>query len=96
MPVTHPRSPSRSASPAAKRPKLSAEVTTSAVVPNTDLPEALSSMTEEEEVEHIMSLPFEYEKKYEKEVNYGEKLVLAPMVRTGSCECLFMHAIIEC
>lgn len=53
-------------------------------------------MTEEEEVEHIMSLPFEYEKKYEKEVNYGEKLVLAPMVRTGSCECLFMHAIIEC
>jgi tRNA-dihydrouridine synthase 2 len=33
-----------------------------------------------------MALPFEFEKKYENEIDYRNKLVLAPMVRTGSCE----------
>lgn len=33
-----------------------------------------------------MRLPIEYEKSYEHELDYRDKLVLAPMVRTGSCE----------
>lgn len=37
-------------------------------------------------VEEQMSLPFEYTKEYEQELDYRNKLVLAPMVRTGSCE----------
>jgi hypothetical protein len=37
-------------------------------------------------VEREMALPFEYEKKYTHELDYRNKLVLAPMVRTGSCK----------
>ncbi|OCF31727.1 tRNA-dihydrouridine synthase 2 [Kwoniella heveanensis BCC8398] len=40
--------------------------------------------SEEELVEEQMSLPIEYPKSYENELDYKEKLVLAPMVRTGS------------
>ncbi|WWD20302.1 hypothetical protein CI109_104778 [Kwoniella shandongensis] len=40
--------------------------------------------TEEELVEEQMSLPIEFPKSYERELEYREKLVLAPMVRTGS------------
>jgi hypothetical protein len=36
-------------------------------------------------------LPLEFEKQYEKEIQYGEKLVLAPMVRTGSCKSPLMY-----
>jgi hypothetical protein len=43
-------------------------------------------VSEAELVEMEMGLPFEYEKKYEHEIDYRNKLVLAPMVRTGSCE----------
>jgi hypothetical protein len=44
-------------------------------------------------VEREMGLPFEFEKKYENEIDYRNKLVLAPMVRTGSCKFihLFQH-----
>jgi tRNA-dihydrouridine synthase 2 len=43
-------------------------------------------MTEEEMVEREMGLPIEHVKTYENELDYRNKLVLAPMVRTGSCE----------
>jgi hypothetical protein len=43
-------------------------------------------MSEAELVEREMALPFEYEKKYTHELDYRNKLVLAPMVRTGSCK----------
>lgn len=37
-------------------------------------------------VREQMELPIEHVKKYEHEVEYRNKLVLAPMVRSGSCE----------
>lgn len=37
-------------------------------------------------VEKEMGLPIEFERTYEHELDYRNKLVLAPMVRTGSCE----------
>ncbi|WVQ95833.1 hypothetical protein IAU59_002932 [Kwoniella sp. CBS 9459] len=40
--------------------------------------------TEAELVEEQMRLPIEFPKTYENELDYREKLVLAPMVRTGS------------
>ncbi|WVW86925.1 hypothetical protein I302_108980 [Kwoniella bestiolae CBS 10118] len=40
--------------------------------------------TEAELVEEQMALPVEFPKTYEQELNYREKLVLAPMVRTGT------------
>lgn len=43
-------------------------------------------MSEQEVVEREMGLPIEFEKKYEHELDYRNKLVLAPMVRTGSCK----------
>jgi len=45
--------------------------------------------SEAELVEREMGLPFEFEKKYENEIDYRNKLVLAPMVRTGSCKSTF-------
>jgi hypothetical protein len=39
-------------------------------------------------VEEEMAKPIEVVKTYEKELEYENKLVLAPMVRTGSCESL--------
>lgn len=42
--------------------------------------------SEAEVVEREMRLPIEFEKTYEHELDYRNKLVLAPMVRTGSCE----------
>lgn len=52
-----------------------------------DLPceSGLNGRSEAELVEEQMNLPIEYVKNYEKEVDYRNKLVLAPMVRTGSC-----------
>jgi hypothetical protein len=47
---------------------------------------AQEEASEAEMVEREMGLPFEFEKKYEHEIDYRNKLVLAPMVRTGSCE----------
>jgi hypothetical protein len=41
---------------------------------------------EVELVEKEMALPIEFDKTYETEIDYRNKLVLAPMVRTGSCE----------
>jgi len=46
---------------------------------------AQEEASEAELVEREMGLPFEFEKKYENEIDYRNKLVLAPMVRTGSC-----------
>nr|XP_018260303.1 tRNA-dihydrouridine synthase 2 [Kwoniella dejecticola CBS 10117]OBR82461.1 tRNA-dihydrouridine synthase 2 [Kwoniella dejecticola CBS 10117] len=40
--------------------------------------------SEEEMVDEQMNLPIEYPKSYQKELDYREKLVLAPMVRTGT------------
>jgi hypothetical protein len=45
-----------------------------------------AGMTEHEMVEREMALPVEYVRTYEHELDYRNKLVLAPMVRTGSCE----------
>jgi tRNA-dihydrouridine synthase 2 len=50
---------------------------------------AQDEASEAELVEREMGLPFEFEKKYENEIDYRNKLVLAPMVRTGSCESTF-------
>lgn len=44
------------------------------------------SQTEAELVEREMGLSIEYVKSYERELDYRNKLVLAPMVRTGSCK----------
>lgn len=41
--------------------------------------------TEVDLVEDEMCKPVEYTKTYEHELDYRNKLVLAPMVRTGSC-----------
>lgn len=38
-------------------------------------------------VRQCMNSPVQYTKTYQHELDYREKLVLAPMVRTGSCEC---------
>jgi hypothetical protein len=95
-------SPSRSASPSAKRIKLAngqagistaaeteqsldapppstTTTTTDAEYPTPDA--ALRALVEEE-----MQKPIEVLKTYERELDYENKLVLAPMVRTGSCE----------
>jgi hypothetical protein len=48
--------------------------------------EAPDSRTETEMVEEQMKLPLEFTKTYSKELDYRKKLVLAPMVRTGTCE----------
>jgi len=37
-------------------------------------------------VESEMALPVEYVKSYDHEIDYRNKLVLAPMVRSGTCE----------
>lgn len=43
-------------------------------------------MSEAEMVEKEMGLPIEFVKTYKHELDYRNKLVLAPMVRTGSCK----------
>ena len=92
MPVAHPRSASRSPSPSAKRVKLSAQASTSATAESsTRIVQDAAPIDEAAEVERLMSLPLEFEKQYEKEIQYGEKLVLAPMVRTGSCKSPLMY-----
>jgi len=82
-------SPIQPSSPRAmKRQKLdhdNQEVAADLVVQKT----AEGDVSEAELVEREMSLPFEFEKKYENELDYRNKLVLAPMVRTGSCESTF-------
>lgn len=45
-------------------------------------------MSEAEMVEREMGLPIEYVKTYKHELDYRNKLVLAPMVRTGSCKSI--------
>jgi hypothetical protein len=105
-------SPSRSASPSAKRIKLangqagiSAAVetaqatdaptlsttttTTDAAYPAPDA--ALRALVEEE-----MQKPIEVLKTYERELDYENKLVLAPMVRTGSCEFFASSNLLTC
>jgi len=66
---------SRSVSPErpAKKAKLDVDVQPSAVV------------DEHELVEREMALPIEFPKTYKNEIDYRNKLVLAPMVRSGSC-----------
>jgi tRNA-dihydrouridine synthase 2 len=51
-------------------------------------PSKPTSETEAERVEREMGLPIEFVKMYEHELDYRNKLVLAPMVRTGSCESI--------
>jgi hypothetical protein len=48
--------------------------------------EILAPENEAELVEEEMKLPIEISRTYEHELDYRNKLVLAPMVRTGSCE----------
>lgn len=90
----------RGASPASefehqsKRPRLEAEDTQIANPSGIDVQSSFSIvsdcndsiMSENELVEEQMRLPIEYTRSYNNEINYKNKLVLAPMVRTGSCE----------
>lgn len=74
-----------------KRPRLKAEDTQ---IPNPSGIEVQGSssdcnhsiMSEDDLIEEQMRLPIEYVRSYDNEINYKNKLVLAPMVRTGSCE----------
>jgi hypothetical protein len=43
-------------------------------------------LSEADIVEREMALPIEHVKSYKHELDYRNKLVLAPMVRTGSCK----------
>lgn len=53
-------------------------------------------MTEAETVEREMGLPVEYVKTYEHELDYRNKLVLAPMVRTGACKsCVYSATVLQ-
>jgi hypothetical protein len=47
---------------------------------------AVSDASIAEQVKAEMALPMERTLKYENELDYSNKLVLAPMVRSGSCE----------
>lgn len=49
-------------------------------------PETGTSGSMEDTVAREMALPFECTKKYQRELDYGNKLILAPMVRSGTCE----------
>ena len=51
-----------------------------------EVKQSTATVTEAELAEREMALPFEFEKKYTHELDYRNKLVLAPMVRTGSRE----------
>ena len=99
MPTRCSRSPSPSQSPSAKRIKLAngqagmSTATNTAPVPSIEVsapvndeaypaPDAAVLKMVEEEMEK----PIEIVKTYERELDYENKLVLAPMVRTGSCE----------
>jgi hypothetical protein len=46
----------------------------------------LEEVEERCQVEQEMALPIEFVKAYEHELEYRNQLVLAPMVRTGSCK----------
>lgn len=90
-PYTMPSSASTSPSRVVKRQKLEhtdKEEPVTATAPTTEngQAEAEKGMTEEEMVEREMGLPIEHVKKYKHELDYRNKLVLAPMVRTGSCK----------
>ncbi|KAK8849673.1 hypothetical protein IAR55_005008 [Kwoniella newhampshirensis] len=75
-----------------KRVKLASEMTKRTPSPeqagSTVIAERVDDISndqsEEQLVEEQMNLPIEHPKKYEQELDYREKLVLAPMVRTGS------------
>jgi len=77
------KSPISPSSPRAmKRQKLDHEPQEAAA----DLAAQKEEMSEAELVEREMALPIEYERTYDHELDYRNKLVLAPMVRTGSCK----------
>ncbi|KAJ9096642.1 hypothetical protein QFC20_006358 [Naganishia adeliensis] len=69
---------SRSPSPSAKRIKLTHQASTA----TTAYPAPDASL--EALIEQEMALPIEVRKTYNREIEYENKLVLAPMVRTGS------------
>lgn len=94
-------SPSRSVSPSAKRIKLANGQAGVSTAPETaqsaDAPPSTTTTTTDAAypapdaalralVEEEMQKPIEVLKTYERELDYENKLVLAPMVRTGSCE----------
>ncbi|OWT39473.1 tRNA-dihydrouridine synthase 2 [Cryptococcus neoformans] len=88
----------RGASPAteiehqSKRPRLEAEDTQISNPSGIDVQGSSSIVTdcshsiisENDLIEEQMRLPIEYVRSYDNEINYKNKLVLAPMVRTGS------------
>jgi hypothetical protein len=82
---TIPKSPISPGSPRAmKRQKLDHEPQEAA---NHAAQESTQGgFSEAELVEREMGLPIEYERQYQHELDYRNKLVLAPMVRTGSCK----------
>ena len=49
---------------------------------------SITSVSEDELVEENMRTPIEFSKTYSHELDYRNKLVLAPMVRTGSCKLI--------
>lgn len=84
MPIAtlRPREDSPGDSPSAKRVKLAEEIFVAKDVSAADsIGKDVSSSTADE-----MQLPIEYVKTYEHDLDYRDQLVLAPMVRTGSCK----------
>lgn len=84
MPISvasvHPRSTSAEAE---DRPAKKAKKELAPPPPVEVLPEGVD---EAQLVREQMALPIEHVKTYEYELEYRNKLVLAPMVRSGSCE----------
>jgi hypothetical protein len=76
----------RSPSPSSKRPKLEVPSISSAALTEDVEPSSSTVTSVEELVEREMNMDVEHKRTYEKEIDYENKLVLAPMVRTGSCE----------
>lgn len=99
MPEAVARQPSRSPSPPAKRLKMDSIPSKSVTAQNAVAGPSTASrapprevLTESqtasllEMVEEEMGKDIDVSRTYERELDYENKLVLAPMVRTGSCK----------
>ena len=72
--------------PPQKKIKTMPDLANGDATPTTHLQPATAS--EKMAVEEIMKQPMEVKKSYEFEIDYRDKLVLAPMVRSGTRESL--------
>lgn len=62
------------------------EVVTTTASADVSSTEPALTVDEEKETEAVMNSSIEVSRTYERELDYRNKLVLAPMVRTGACE----------